>query len=331
MAKKRGTPRRAKKKAPARTPARRRQALVRTVDAVPVAPAPLEERRIGTDGMLLGELGLVELKLSPEEEKVLSEPVDPALVLVKPNGAPYLPHAQYTRWFNRAFGRLGWGIVPIGPSGVANGTVVMPYVLYIHRQPVAFAWGEQEYFEGNRNQSYGDALESTVGSGLRRCAKRIGVGLELWDADWLNRWLFENTIKVKVKERQRDGTYKPVTRTRRRNGPPLPFEVGPTGPHDYDEQPIEEQPRPTSSSRSSSSRPPAAPAPDHGHHRQSADPISGPQANRLRAIIRNSGRDEQAVFDWLERQGFKEIGKVTRDRYDAICNAIESPGDLPRR
>lgn len=329
MAKKRGTPRRAKKK-PARKAARRQStALVRTVDAVPVlAPPPLEERKLH-EGVLLGELGLVEIKFTPEEEKVLSEPVDPHKVLVKPNGAPYLPHAEYTRWMNRALGRGAWSLVPVGQSAIAQGTVVVPYVLFIHGKPAAFAMGEQEFFEGNKNQTYGDALESTVASALRRCTKHLGVGLELWDKEWLTRWLFENTIAVKVSERQRDGSRKNVTRRRRKIDPPLPWEVGPTGPQGFDDE-LEQDAQPARQAAPRTQPRAQAPQEDVGHHARSGEPISAPQAKRLAAIIRNSGRESGPVLEWIKRaHGFSSLEKVTRDRYDAICNAIEAPADLP--
>jgi hypothetical protein len=150
--------------------------------------------RTVSGGIALGSLGLVEITLTEKEEAVLAEAVNPADVLWRaqkrdgPLVIPYLPHQTYTRWFNRAFGRTGWALVPVGlPSmDAANKCVVCPYILHIHRQPVAFAMGEQEFF-GGEHQTYGDALESTVASALRRCAKRLGVGLELWDKAYVAR------------------------------------------------------------------------------------------------------------------------------------------------
>lgn len=155
---------------------------------------------VPADGSLqLGSLGLVELKLTKAEEAALSAPVNPAEILWRPSkrdgppDIPYLPHITYTRWFNRAFGRTGWNLVPIGkPTKSDTNVVLLPYVLHVHGTPIAFAWGEQEYFPSkadgasNRAQTYGDVIESTVGSALRRCAKHLGVGLELWDKTYLS-------------------------------------------------------------------------------------------------------------------------------------------------
>lgn len=140
----------------------------------------------------VGALGLSELKLTSDEEKVLARPVNPQDILVRDGGIAYLPHIVYTRWFNDAFGRVGWAIVPTGKPQRADNVVVVPYMLYVHGKPVAMAWGEQEYHESNKRQTYGDVIESTVASGLRRLAKRLGVGLEMWDKAWL-----EQTIKTR--------------------------------------------------------------------------------------------------------------------------------------
>ena len=133
----------------------------------------------------VGALGLVELKLTEQEERVLSRPVNAAKILVREGNIAYLPHIVYTRWFNDAFGRLGWAIVPTGKPQKGGNTVLVPYTLYVHGKPVAFAYGEQDYHENNSRQSYGDVIESTVASALRRCAKRLGVGLEMWEKTYL--------------------------------------------------------------------------------------------------------------------------------------------------
>lgn len=167
------------------------RAIVRINDPHRMLPEVLPPAGILGDEAAVGALGLVEVKLTDAEEAILSEPVNPADVSFKPAKRgepptiPYLSHPVYTKWFNRAFGRLGWAIVPKSKP-IKNGDVIMcPYMLYIHGQPAAFAWGEQDYFANNAQQTYGDAVESTVASALRRCAKRLGVGLELWDKTWI--------------------------------------------------------------------------------------------------------------------------------------------------
>lgn len=181
--------------------ARRQTTAIARRPKVEVLPADVGpgSYTVAADGsMQLGALGLVELKLTPHEESVLARAVDPTLVSWRaskkngPEDIPYLSHPVYTRWFNEAFGRTGWTLVPIGkPVKTEQNVVLIPYVLHVHGKPVAFAWGEQEYFDRkadgseSRAQSYGDVIESTVASALRRCAKHLGVGLELWDKAWI--------------------------------------------------------------------------------------------------------------------------------------------------
>lgn len=133
----------------------------------------------------VGTLGLVELRLTDAEEGVLARPVNPSDILVRDGGIAYLPHIVYTRWFNEAFGRTGWALVPTDAPRKVDNLIIVTYLLYVHGVPVAQAKGEHEYQETNRRQTYGDVIESTVASALRRCAKRLGVGLEMWDKRWL--------------------------------------------------------------------------------------------------------------------------------------------------
>lgn len=140
----------------------------------------------------VGNLGMVELKLTPEEDKCLSEPVNPADIRWKPRvkdgppEIPYLPHPVYTKWFCRAFGRTGWALVPTQKPVRAGNLLMREFILYIHGVPVASAVGEQEYYETNKQQTYGDVIESLHASALRRCAKHLNVGLEMWDKEYLD-------------------------------------------------------------------------------------------------------------------------------------------------
>lgn len=167
---------------------RKTKALARRKSVTPAKVTPKSESLQAfaplTSDIQLEGLGLYELKLTEHEERVLSEPPNEKDIRMKPTGAIYVPHLVYTRLLNRAFGRTGWALRPASKAAISNGSVVVPYLLYIHRQPVAFAMGEQEYFENNKNQTWGDALESTVASGLRRTCKRLGIYLELWDKDY---------------------------------------------------------------------------------------------------------------------------------------------------
>lgn len=276
----------------------------------PIPPLLMPEKasRELTDSIGLGELGLVEIKLTDKEEAVLSEQVNPADVLIKPTGAPYLSHPAYTRWLSRAFGRTGWALVPASKPLLSEGAVVCPYILYVHGQPAAFAMGEQDYFgvgsgaeNTNKNQSYGDALESTVASALRRCCKRLGIGLELWDRGFVDEWKRHYAVNVALE------TGKRVWRRRQ----DAPF---------YNEKGRESQPQRTAPAAHNAA----------GYNPAGKEKITDPQRVRLGVIVKNSGRSVEEVRSWLERRyHFKASSDITRATYDAICSAVESSNTLP--
>jgi hypothetical protein len=276
----------------------------------------------------LGALGLVEIKLTEKEEAVLARPVVASDVLIKPTGQPYLSHPSYTRLFNEAFGRLGWSIVPRSKPILTDGSVVCPYILFIHGRPAAFAMGEQPYFANNREQSYGDALEATVASALRRCAKRLGVCLELWDKRWLRLWMGEFAVRVKITH---DDPKKQWV-WRRQDDPPFWNEVTPGRQRTEPAQGDVEVPREVFHPPTRNAAPPAArqQAPPPASHSASGNLITEKQIKRLHAIAHGAGRKSPEVKDWLWRR-FKldSSSKITRELYDSVCAWLEQPGPLP--
>lgn len=292
---------------------------------MPGAPAALTTvTPMALEQVQLGGAGLVELKLTDAEEMVLAKPVDLGEMRMKPTGQPYLSHPTYTRWFNQAFGRLGWMLLPADAPATTPRGVIMPFYLLIHGHAVAKAWGEQDYFETNRDQSYGDALEACFASALRRLAKRLGVGLELWDKPWLEQYVREHCIKVKCSSEKRGVSYV----WRRKIDPPFWNETGVAShdDHEPDVEPAQRHSAPAPATSSSSSERPA------GHNPQAGLPISEKQVKRYHAIVGHSHRGEQIVKEWLERVwGYTSSKDIERRDYDRICSAIEGPGQLSEK
>lgn len=267
-------------------------------------PQPVDLNVLGEDATM-GALGLVEVTLTDREEAVLAQAVQVTDVLVKPTGQAYLSHPSYTRWFNNAFGRTGWALVQKSKPLKSGNSIVAPYILYVHGQPVAFAYGEQEYHETNKEQTYGDALEATVASALRRCAKRLGVGLELWDKRWLRQFEATHVVKVWLKDKD-----KPAFRLK--SDPPFWNEVGQEG-----------KPRGDASRGRPATERPAATNP-HAN-----DPITDDQVKRFWTIARRAGRTDAEIKIWLSVGYQVESTKaITRGQYEDIVHAIEHPGPL---
>lgn len=272
-----------------------------------------EQLRELTDSVSLGNLGLVEIKLTPEEEAVLNEPVPVEEIRIKPTGAAYLSHPTYTRWFNRAFGRTGWSIAACSKPLKSGNTVVCPYILYIHGQPAAMAWGEQDYIESNKEQTYGDALESTVASALRRLAKRLGVGLEMWDKDYLADWQHANCVMVWLKDKD-----KPAYRRRQ----DLPFwnevPAGSRRSHTTDRAEAREERKPPPADRLAGGNPDGELA------------ITADQVRKFWGTARRMNRTEDEVKAFLK--GVYHIAATTaikRKDFEQVVKFIEAPGPLP--
>lgn len=279
--------------------------MIRGAERLP-APVDVVDAHVLGEEAAIGQLGLAELKLTAEENAVLDEGVPVDRVLVKPsgNGVIYLSHPDYTKWFNRAFGRLGWSLVPAAAPKKSGNLVVRDYLLFVHGKAVAFATGEQDYFDNNPEQTYGDALEATVASALRRCAKRLGVGLELWDKEWCNRFLADRCVRVNL------ATGKSAWR--RKSDPPFWNEQG--GSKAATRQPA----------------PAARPKPVDATHAKTDDPITEEQRKRLWDLVKRVGRDKEDVREWLEfRYRIAASKDLKRRDYDEACAFIEARGPLP--
>jgi hypothetical protein len=59
------------------------------------------------------------------------------------------------------------------------------------------------------------------------------------------------------------------------------------------------------------------------------EPITQKQRQRWSMILKNSGRDVEAVRAWLkQRYKVESSAEIRRSQYDEICEALASPGDL---
>lgn len=342
----------------AKTPARQELVLSSEAAAILAGPArPTTERmhealsaqRQLSDDIDMGDIGLVEVEFSEKENAVLDEGVRDEDVSIKPTGQVYISHIHYTRWLNRAIGRGKWAIVPQakiikterpGRGGEVRSALVQPFVLYVHGKRASQAYGEQEYFEANEDQSYGDAAESVYASALRRCCKRLGIGLELWDKAWINGFLSRHAVKVwcEVGREKRRKMY-----WRKRTDPPFWNEIRerkqdrPAKRDDYEEPPFDppdnvdaeedERLTPPPARRSEPPRRPAPPRAPH-HDAKGDEPISEPQRQRLWTIATHAGRTNAEVKAWLATKGIDSSKDIKRKDYEAIVAAIEAPGVL---
>ncbi|OAA53805.1 mitochondrial genome maintenance protein mgm101 [Niveomyces insectorum RCEF 264] len=123
--------------------------------------------------------GLSTTPFPREAAAILSAPIDPQDIEIKPDGIIYLPEIKYRRILSAAFGPGGWGLAPRGALRVGEKVVSREYALVVHGRFVAEARGECAYFGGE--DGVATAGEGCKSNALMRCCKDLGVASELWD------------------------------------------------------------------------------------------------------------------------------------------------------
>lgn len=290
-----------------------------------VALPPALQSLTLTDTAQLGQIGLQPLELSEKAEAVCAEPVVDERVLILPSGAVYLSHTEYTKWFNRAFGRAQWSAVPVAtpkltpvPNSEKKFLVTQPFVLFVHGKAVAQATAEGAYHENNKEQTHADVVEALNASALRRLAKRLGMGLELWDRAWGRAWQARFAVKVWV-----DGENRP--QWRRKDDPPLPKEKGVAA----DRSPQGGQagePGGASEPRARGAREPQTT--DTRKITKGSKEKPG-QVERLWAIAKTAGRSPEEIKGYLRiRLGIESTSDILRRDYEGVIKDIQKPGPM---
>lgn len=307
-------------------------ARLRTASKVQVIPAPAQleralDARTLTDVAQLGELGYHPLDLTPEREAILSEPIDDAKVLILPSGAVYLPHVEYTRWFNRGFGRGAWTVVPAAkptltpiPNAKSRFLVTQVFVLFVHGKPIAQATGEGTYHENNAEQTHADVVEALNASALRRLAKRLGIGLELWDRAWGRTWQSKHAVRVKVRDKHGNES----SQWRRKADPRLYGEQGGA----RDEEPSEQRDGQVegATTRTRGAREPQAT--DDRTITKGTKEKPG-QVERLWAIVKVAGRSKDELKGYLRiKLGIESTSDIKRRDYEQVITDIQRPGPM---
>eukprot|EP01113_Clastostelium_recurvatum_P028796 TRINITY_DN3477_c0_g2_i6.p1 TRINITY_DN3477_c0_g2~~TRINITY_DN3477_c0_g2_i6.p1 ORF type:complete len:363 (+),score=71.84 TRINITY_DN3477_c0_g2_i6:41-1090(+) len=139
--------------------------------------------------------GISNQAFSKEIADILSAPLDSNDIEIKPDGLIYLPEIKYRRILNKSFGPGGWGLKPTGPPQTEKGNITRPYALYCQGRFVSEAIGENQYFEGG-HMSSATAIEGSKSNAVMRCCKDLGVGSELWDPVFIQKWKAAYTVEV---------------------------------------------------------------------------------------------------------------------------------------
>lgn len=154
-------------------------------------------------------VGISTLDISKDISDKLTASVPLDGIEIKPTGQIYLCHIQYRRMLNDAFGMGNWALRPLGGFQKTIKTkrkgeydegetiiVCREYALYIRGKYASSAIGEQEYIESNDMMSASDACEGTESNAIMRCCKKLGMGLEMWDKKFVNKFIKEYCVQV---------------------------------------------------------------------------------------------------------------------------------------
>jgi len=143
---------------------------------------------------------------SVEAQKVLSQPIDPSEVLIKPDGIIYAPGYYFRKILLEAFKPGGWGLVKVRVM-MEDNNLYFEGLLFVDGAFVATAIGEQKYIKNNRNQTYATALEGAKTDCLTRCCKDIGIAMELWNPVWVREWKKNHALMVWGQYKNDEPTY----------------------------------------------------------------------------------------------------------------------------
>lgn len=130
------------------------------------------------------------LELTEKQNDILYSPVKDHDVFIKPDGLIYLSWMKYSERLNKAFGGTSWTMIPEGTPKIMGqkNLIIWSFHFVIKGVYCGFAIGEQQYFDNGR-MSYGEACEGAKSNALMRLCKNIGIGLELWDKNFIDRWV----------------------------------------------------------------------------------------------------------------------------------------------
>lgn len=183
--------------------------------------------------------GAGEKRATNAQIAALCGPIETKDVRVLPDTASlYLPWSWYADRLTKAFGPMGWSLLPVTDEQnnpqkpVAKDNVMYrEFILRAEGRFIASAVGECSYNPNNARMTYGDAVEGAKSNALSRCCKVLGMASDIYSDGWREEWTKENAVCVVVmghKGRQtlwRRKTALPLKNEQGHANPPCPCEA----------------------------------------------------------------------------------------------------------
>ncbi len=170
----------------------------------PTSQTPAQARNDAVSSLTMAAYAKAsQLVLTPEErDKLMADFPDDAF---RPGAGGkaqllYIEHAYLRQRLHEVFGPGQWAVIPRSrwtedfttSKGTPAKRVYVEVMLVVRGCFVAEAIGDMDYFPGNAQTNFGDAVEGAKSAGLRRLAKELGIGLQAWRKGFSDEWWKRN-------------------------------------------------------------------------------------------------------------------------------------------
>ncbi len=165
-----------------------------------------------------------QMVLTDKAEEILNEPLPDDEVDIRPDGLIYASHEYVVRQLNRAFGRMGWTLVPGSPLTRRPESNPPEYfqrwVLFVGGVYCSEALSSAIFYD-NGLMTLDDCAEKIKSDCKRRTTKDLGIGTECWNRRFQKRIRDEQCVQVVVQTSKGN-----VKQWRRIDADPLKGELG---------------------------------------------------------------------------------------------------------
>lgn len=229
-------------------------------------------------------------------------------VEIRPDGLIYYPGIHYRNRLNKAFGPGAWALLPITSFVDADEMKVFyKGSLFIRGKFVSESIGEQKYIPNNPNTSYATAHEGAKTDCLTRCCKDLGIGAELWNPEFINRWKSEYAVQVWVENQK---THKRQQLWRKKDAEPF------TWP--YVEQGKDDKKKVTTTTKSTETTDSQKTSSGNGDYT-----ITEKQRKRMYAIAKSKGLSDDDLKQFILGYKYEHSKDITKSDYDKMIAELE--------
>lgn len=135
-----------------------------------------------------------DLRLTPDETKALKAEFADECFRTGARGKEqliYLEHVFLRERLDAVLGMGQWALVPRSrwtEKQRQSVTVYLEAMLIVRGCYITEAIGSMDYYPNNASSDFSDAVEGAESAALRRCAKKMGIGLQAWSKTWCEGW-----------------------------------------------------------------------------------------------------------------------------------------------